>query len=143
MQIHLLLATLRTEKPNQKQQFLKILQDHILNCINEQSDQAWEYCNIANKKNINKLLKLYNFRDRDVFHQILTKLKPLVQIFDKMDNIRKRECKDKAIQKLLISLKFEAEKKNKALLINYVQIKILLKCYRRKQQNFKRKKQIK
>ncbi|CAK90337.1 unnamed protein product (macronuclear) [Paramecium tetraurelia] len=45
MQTHHLLATLRIEKPTQKPQFLKILQDHmIVNCSNDQIDQVWEHC---------------------------------------------------------------------------------------------------
>ncbi|CAD8080043.1 unnamed protein product [Paramecium primaurelia] len=115
MQTHHLLATLRIEKPNSKPQFLKIMKDHnIVNCNNEQIDQAWEHCQQKEYKQVIEVLQQQRQRSISLNSQkIQTKLQPLVQIFDKMDNIRKREGNEKEINKQLIALKFEAERKLK------------------------------
>ncbi|CAD8099536.1 unnamed protein product [Paramecium sonneborni] len=115
MQTHHLLAALRIEKPNQKPQFLKILKDHnIVNCTTEQIDLAWQHCLQKEYKQVIEALQQQRIRSISLNSQkIQTKLQPLVQIFDKMDNIRKREGNEKEINKQLSALKFEAERKLK------------------------------
>ncbi|CAD8183728.1 unnamed protein product [Paramecium octaurelia] len=115
MQTHHLLATLRIEKPTQKPQFLKILQDHnIVNCNNEQIELAWQHCQFKEYKLVIDVLQQQRMRSISLNSQkIQTKLQPLVQIFDKMDNVRKRDGDEKEINKQLSALKFEAERKLK------------------------------
>ncbi|CAD8101328.1 unnamed protein product [Paramecium sonneborni] len=145
MMTHHLLAQLRIEKPKQKQQFLKILQDHqIIHYTNSQINLAWEHCQKQEYKQVVEDLLTNKVRSISLKpKKVQNKLEILIQTFDKIDQLRlingiktqqtvRRICQDKEILKQIQELRMDAQRKLKTFINEKAQDRNFTKIFHEK-----------